>query len=118
MPGISMILRRKAAMGCPTFPVILSLFRVLLESFATILARSLAHRTHVACQETFRKIHLHQMNRQHLLKDVCAQEIPPLRMTNLCFSAQGDPERELMKQIRTLKALQFQHRDMPEMFRL
>ena len=41
-----MILGRQAALGAPTFPVILSLLRVLLECFAAILSRSPIHGTH------------------------------------------------------------------------
>ena len=48
-----MILRQQATLGHPTFPVILLLFRVLLENLAAILVRSLTHGTHVACQDTF-----------------------------------------------------------------
>ena len=50
---MSMILKQQAALGYPTFVVILELFRVLLESPAAILARSLTHRTHLVHQETF-----------------------------------------------------------------
>ena len=80
-----MILGRQAALDYPTFPVILSLFRVLSESFATILARSLIHWTHVACEETFSKIHLHQMKRQHLVPEMFLQEVLQQRTADLCF---------------------------------
>ena len=48
-----MILRQQETLGYATFPVILSLFRVLSESLAAIPARSLIRGTRVACQETF-----------------------------------------------------------------
>ena len=47
--------------GVLTFPVILQLFQVLLESLAPILARSLTHGTLVACGET-------------VLKTICLQD--------------------------------------------
>ena len=55
IPEISMILRQQAALVYLTFPVILQLLRVLLESLAAILARSLTHGTLVACCETVLK---------------------------------------------------------------
>ena len=47
------ILRQQAVLDHSTFLVILLSFRVHLELFAAILARSLTHGTCVACQETF-----------------------------------------------------------------
>ena len=35
--------------------------------------------------ETFLKIRLHQMNRQHRVQDGCMQEVVQLRMVNLCL---------------------------------
>ena len=79
-----MILRQQAVLDYPTFPLILWLFRVLSEILVAILARSLTPGTHVACQETFLKIHLHLMNRQHLVPEMSSHEVLPLRMANLC----------------------------------
>ena len=49
----SMILKLRTALDYPTFPVILWLFRVLVDWLAAILACSLIHGTHLAYQETF-----------------------------------------------------------------
>ena len=70
-----MILRQQAALGYPTFPVIRYLFRILLESLAAILARSPTLGTLLVHGETFLKIHLQQMNRQHLVPEMCMQEV-------------------------------------------
>ena len=90
IPEISTIVRQQAAPGYPTFIVILKLFRVLFESLPAILAHSLTHRTQMVHRETFSKIHLHQMSRQHLVLEMCMQEVLPLRMTNLCLETQED----------------------------
>ena len=55
-----------AALGYPTFPLSLSVFRVLVGCVAAILACSLAHGTHVAHRETFLKNYLHRVKRQQL----------------------------------------------------
>ena len=58
------------------------------------------------------------MNRQHLVQEKCMPEVPPLHKANPCFQAQGDLQRELMKQRRTLKALQSLTQDLPESIQL
>ena len=66
------------------FPVILKLFRVLWECLAPILARSSTHG--------------HQVNRQHLLQEMCTQEVPPPQLANTCYRVEGNWWRYFMKQ--------------------
>ena len=50
---LSMILKRQAVLGYPTFPVSLFVFRVHEVSLAAILSCSLTHGTHLVQQDTF-----------------------------------------------------------------
>ena len=53
------------------------------ESLAAILACSLTHGTYMAHRETFLNIHLHQANQQHLVLEMCMQEVSQLHIANL-----------------------------------
>ena len=95
IPEISMILRQHAAVGLsPRFPVILQLFRVLLESLAAIPARSLTHGTHVACWENVFENHLSSRPPTAFLLKKCVRKMSYRCVwRTLFFEAQGDPKR-------------------------
>ena len=98
--------------------IVVSLFRVLVECPATIVARSLIHGTVLVHRETFSTIHLHQMNREHLLPEMCMEEVLPLHIANLVPKQikigceNGSIEKTYFK------TLQYLHRDLPGCFQL
>ena len=68
-------MRQQAPLDCPTFQVFFKFFRVLSESVAATLARSLIHGTHLVSLDFFLKIHLQQVNRQHPALEMCMPEV-------------------------------------------
>ena len=49
--------------------------------------------------------HLHQMNRQHLVLEMCMREVLQLHIANLCPKTQRDLMRKSMNKRGTLKPL-------------
>ena len=103
-PENSMILKRQAVLGYPTFPVSLWVFWVLVECSAAILACSSLHGTPLVRQDTFLKIYLLQVNhQQHSLE---FQEVWHKHNASLCLWTQEDLKPEWMNWKEILNILQ------------
>ena len=111
-----MILKLRAALGNPTFPVSQRVFRVQEVLSAAILAFSMLHGTRWVQQDTFLKIYLLQMNHhQHSL------EVPRMwrqLLADLYLWIQEELLSELVCSKETLRIVQYRHQDLSGSFEL
>ena len=104
----SMILKRQAVVGYPTFPASPWVFRVFAGWLPAIFACSLIHGNHLGHQETFLKTYLHRVNIRQLSLEI--RKVQHQHHAIQCLWIQEGSPSEQMNRREPLRIFQFPHR--------